>query len=446
MSGTRLLRLRGGGLENFILGDPEISGWGGYYHANNTFFALNVPVFGALGIYYNIVNGGSFALFVETPGATKMEIGLMTRNGVTDVLDSVCVTYVEGVTAFANVPPEFVKVKQHGATHYRRKHSAGESDWWPIEAAFGFGGLDAQLKTVCVARNGVLEVTEISGAFPKATSVTTSTSSTSSTSSTTTTTMATDPCVVQNGADSGVGSLRGVLALGTCSTVTFASGVTSVSLTSADSPSHHLTLTKGVTIDGGGAVTIKGSNTTYGVLYVNSGITVVLNGLTITGGNITSAVTAGGGIFNSGTLTIGSTTTVTVNHAIYGGGIANANGATLTLAGKLTYNTATQAGAGIDNSGTVTFTGRLEKNSMTGGLGTNSGGAGLYNRAGSFTFGPGGGIFFNHISNSSTGFGGGINDRNNGVSGAVKGTNVTNNNCQGTYTCNDIFIGSTCTD
>ena len=168
MIGTRLLRLRGGGrFENFILGDPEISGWGGYYHANNTFFAINVPVFGALQVTYRITTGAVFALFLETPAATKMEIGLQTVNGVTDALESVCVTYADGVAAFANVPPEFVKVKQHGATHYRRKHSAGESDWWPIEAAFGFGAPDAQLQTVCVARNGVLGVTEISGPFPK---------------------------------------------------------------------------------------------------------------------------------------------------------------------------------------------------------------------------------------------------------------------------------------
>ena len=162
----------GGQSGNFIIGDPEISGWGGYYHPNNTFFAINVPAVGALNISYTIKNGGGYALFVETLGATKMEIGLNTINGVTDVLDSVCVSYAEGVTAFASVPAGIVKAKQHGATHYRRKHDAGESDWWPLDAAFAFGVADAQVKTVCVAQNGVLGVTEISGAFPKAAPVT----------------------------------------------------------------------------------------------------------------------------------------------------------------------------------------------------------------------------------------------------------------------------------
>lgn len=162
----------GGQTGNFIIGAPEISGWGGYYHRNNTFFAINVPVVGALNISYTIQNGGGYALFVETPGATKMEIGLNTINGVTDVLDSVCVSYADGVTAFASVPAGVVKATQHGATHYRRKHDAGESDWWPMDAAFAFGVAEAQVKTVCVMQNGALGMTEISGPFPKTAPVT----------------------------------------------------------------------------------------------------------------------------------------------------------------------------------------------------------------------------------------------------------------------------------
>ena len=152
------------------------------------FFAINVPVSGALGIFYRIMNGGSYALFVETPSAVKMEIGLNTINGVVDVLDSVCVTYADGVTAFASAPADIVKVKQYGATHYRRKHSAGESDWWPIDAAFGFGVPDAQLTTVCIARDGVVGVTQLAGPFPKTAPVTTTTTAAATTTTTTTTT------------------------------------------------------------------------------------------------------------------------------------------------------------------------------------------------------------------------------------------------------------------
>ena len=79
-----------------------------------------------------------------------------------------------------------MKAKQYGATHYRRKHSAGESDWWPIDAAFGFGVPDAQLTTVCVAQNGMVGVTQLAGPFPKTAPVTTTTTAAATTTTTTT--------------------------------------------------------------------------------------------------------------------------------------------------------------------------------------------------------------------------------------------------------------------
>ena len=177
---------------NFIIGSPEIVGWGGYYIKNNTFFAINVPIVGALNITYTLANGNSYALFVESVSATKMEIGLNTINGVTDALNSVCVTYADDVMAFASIPAGVVKVTQHGATHYQRQLTGFVENWWPMDAAFAFGVLETQLKTVCVLTNGALGVTEISGAFPKTAPVTTTTEAvtTTTTAAATTTTEA----------------------------------------------------------------------------------------------------------------------------------------------------------------------------------------------------------------------------------------------------------------
>ena len=175
---------------NFIVGSPEIVGWGGYYVKNNTFFAINVPIVGALNITYSLTNGSSYALFVESVSATKMEIGLNTINGVTDVLNSVCVTYADDVMAFASIPAGVVKVTQHGATHYQRQLTGSVENWWPLDAAFAFGVLETQLKTVCVLTNGALGMTEISGAFPKTSSVTTTTAAATTTTAAVTTTTA----------------------------------------------------------------------------------------------------------------------------------------------------------------------------------------------------------------------------------------------------------------
>lgn len=175
---------------NFIIGSPEIVGWGGYYVKNNTFFAINVPIVGALSITYTLANGNSYALFVESVSATKMEIGLNTINGVTDVLNSVCVTYADDVMAFASIPAGVVKVTQHGATHYQRQLTGSVENWWPLDAAFALGVLETQLKTVCVLTNGALGVTEISGAFPKTAPVTTTTTAATTTTAVATTTTA----------------------------------------------------------------------------------------------------------------------------------------------------------------------------------------------------------------------------------------------------------------
>ncbi|WP_157831243.1 DUF4347 domain-containing protein, partial [Pseudomonas sp. 43NM1] len=132
---------------------------------------------------------------------------------------------------------------------------------------------------------------------------------------------------VVNNADSGVGSLRTALSSAVAGdTVTFSTGMT-VALNS------QLTLTKNVIIDGDlnndgvADVTLDGQYKTR-VLQVNSGVTATLDGLVITKGMVAGVGAAagtdgagamGGGILNSGNLTLRNVT-VTENAASGGGG------------------------------------------------------------------------------------------------------------------------------
>jgi hypothetical protein len=97
--------------------------------------------------------------------------------------------------------------------------------------------------------------------------------------------------------------------------------------------------TAGVTISGGGQ---------SGVLEIDSGVTAILSGLTITDGQSMF----GGGVLNYGSVTL-TGCTIDGNTATSGGGLDNSSG-TVTLTGcTIVGNTAT-SGGGLDNSsGTV---------------------------------------------------------------------------------------------
>ena len=153
-------------LSNFIIGDLDVREWGGQYVKNNTYFMVNIPITGAIKVEYAIQGGGRFALFVETTMPTKWEIGLTTVDGVTAVLERVCVTYVEH-GAFISVPANHEKATQHDATHYQRTlEGGGVENWWPVDAAFKFGG---KTTTVCVVIDGLVQGAEVAGPFEKAT-------------------------------------------------------------------------------------------------------------------------------------------------------------------------------------------------------------------------------------------------------------------------------------
>ncbi|GAK53739.1 hypothetical protein U14_05013 [Candidatus Moduliflexus flocculans] len=151
--------------ENFIIGSADSDQWGGQYSKDNTYFMVNIPVTGAVKVEYTITGGATYALFVDTTTPTKWEIGLKTVDGVTDTLQSVCVTYTDGVP-FASVPADATTSTQHQAAHYLRKLENGTENWWPIDAAFAFAG---ETKTVCVLIDGVVQGADVAGPFPKAT-------------------------------------------------------------------------------------------------------------------------------------------------------------------------------------------------------------------------------------------------------------------------------------
>ena len=166
---------------------------------------------------------------------------------------------------------------------------------------------------------------------------------------------------VTNTNASGSGSLAAAVAASNANdpgvgqnTILFAAGVTGTITVGAT-----LQLTRSVTIDGTGrSITVSGGCTGCGangsggtggvqVLSVNAGVTATVTALTITEGG--ADINSGGGVVNSGTLTL-INTTVRDSAATAGGGILN--GGTLTLNGStVSGNRATMfGGGGILNS------------------------------------------------------------------------------------------------
>ena len=94
---------------------------------------------------------------------------------------------------------------------------------------------------------------------------------------------------------------------------------------------------------GANLLTVNG-NYAVGVFQVQDGVTATLSGLIVAGGS----AAAGAGIDNSGTLTVDHVA-VTQNSATNGGGIANEVSGVVTVTGSsVTANAATGAGGGIE--------------------------------------------------------------------------------------------------
>lgn len=160
--------------------------------------------------------------------------------------------------------------------------------------------------------------------------------------------------IVTNNADNGPGSLRYIIA-NACpsSTITFASSVTSIALTSGD-----IAITQPVTISGTGAnlLTISGSNLSR-IFNITAGTgTVSISGITIRDGNpqagATNSTNGGGGVLiNSGIVNVSncivSNNDASLTSYAEGGGIDNEGGTVTINNCSIINNKAIADGGGI---------------------------------------------------------------------------------------------------
>ncbi len=225
---------------------------------------------------------------------------------------------------------------------------------------------------------------------------------------------------VLNTRDSGAGSLRAeISAAHNNDTIVFAPSLDgqTITLTSGE-----LLINKNLTIAGPGAgeLTVSGNHASR-VFEVATRTNVALTGLTISNGLVVGG--DGGGILNSGTLTLGGSF-LSGNAANYlkkrnnlvngdGGGIYNSG--TLTVSGSTLSGNSAGDGGGTFNSGTGTVSvsgSTLSGNSAVGG------GAGIWND-GTLT------VSDSTLSGNSAGTGAGIqNDGTLTVSGSTLSNNV----------------------
>jgi acetyltransferase-like isoleucine patch superfamily enzyme len=157
-----------------------------------------------------------------------------------------------------------------------------------------------------------------------------------------------------------------------------------------------ITLSQDAVLDGTGqSVTLSGNNINR-VLSVNSGVTAEVRNITVASGAATDFV--GGGIRNSGTLTL-THSTVSGNSASSGGGIYNFNSSTLTLThSTVSGNSASFYGGGVFNaSSTVILSSSTVSNNSA------SNGGGISNFANSTLT-----LSHSTISGNSASYGGGI--------------------------------------
>ncbi len=196
-----------------------------------------------------------------------------------------------------------------------------------------------------------------------------------------------------------------------------------------------------IRVTGAAPVTVSGNNMSS-VFVIAQTANVTIDGLKVTGG--TSNI-GGGGIYNSGTLTITNSTvsnnsdTTAANSGGDGGGIYN--GGSLTLSNStVSNNSASQQGGGIYNAGTLIVTNSAINNNNS--ANTIGGGGGIFNLQGRTV----------NITNSvihgnvSAGYGGGI--ENAGILALTNSTVSSNSavfgggidNFRGTVDCTNSTV------
>jgi hypothetical protein len=189
-----------------------------------------------------------------------------------------------------------------------------------------------------------------------------------------------------------------------------------------------LVISKDVTLRGTNSTstTIQGSGSGR-VIRISAGYTVTIQHVTITGGHQTGYTSGGGGgIRNSGDLTL-THSIVSGNYGEpRGGGLSNDSGATMevfrcTITGNSTYHAGDTGlgGGGIYSAGTLTVTETtISGNSADDGSSKEDRGGGVYNHDGVMTLES-----VTISGNSATGDGGGVNS--NLSSGSTTLINVT---------------------
>jgi T5SS/PEP-CTERM-associated repeat protein/autotransporter-associated beta strand protein len=242
------------------------------------------------------------------------------------------------------------------------------------------------------------------------------------------------PPLVTNNNDDGPGSLRFVIA-GACpdSIVTFAANVRgAITLSSGE-----LLINKNLTINGPGANLLSvergaaaGNFRIFAI--ASSSVTATITGLTIANGNVPGS--AGGGIYNFGTLTLGSVTLSgnKANLGGNGGGIFNNFGILTiirsTLSGNsVSSNSGAGSGGGIFNhGGTLTIaSSTISGNTAIGPGGNSDSGGGIITNVGSVT------LTNSTISGNSGDLGGGIRNINGGIVRAKSTIIALNNSASG---------------
>ncbi len=228
-------------------------------------------------------------------------------------------------------------------------------------------------------------------------------------------------------------------------TITFSGSVLGQTITMAGT---QFLLTSSMTINAtSSGVTLNG-NSASRIFQINSGNTVILTRLTMINGNV---VGNGGGIYNSGTLTINESVLRGHTATAFGGGIVNAAASSLTVNNTTIYNNllavpinANGGGGGITNSGTMVLNNTtISGNAVTGsGTGTRNGG-GIRN--------PGGTATLNNVTlvnNTAGNNGGGITTSGTGFT--MKNSLVANNtagsfgpDCRGPVLANFSLIRTT---
>ena len=251
-----------------------------------------------------------------------------------------------------------------------------------------------------------------------------------------------DAITVTDTGDSGPGSLRQAIA-DICPGGTIDFGVIgTIALTTGE-----LVIGRDLTIagPGGSSLTVSGNNASR-MFNVSAGVTATIQDITVANG---STAGDGGGILNSGALTV-TDSTISGNSGNFGGGIRN-NG-TLTVTNSTIWGNSGNFGGGIWNSGTLAVTNStISGNSLSDPL--LSKGGGIWNSGTltvtNSTISDNSGI----LSGGATG--GGTVDHVGGIyssSGTVTITNsiiangLSGSSCSGTVTDggNNIDDGTTC--